>query len=296
MAARLPVAGVGNGRDVFTVIGAWMDWMAVQAFAESTIRSYGDSVLRAGRIARADPRTFTEADVVAVLASYGPNPRGPARGMMLRALKAFYRWATDAGEALADPTRRLRVPREKIGRAPALAPHELEEVLRAAELVDPRARPALTLAYYTGARAGSLCALVPSDIRETDGAWIVHFREAKGGKPYDVPIVAEEAKDAIRDLRRLSGWVPRRGVRRDTLLGVGRGRLEDWTREAGRRAGIGRVYPHLFRHTFATELDCDDRTFAELMNHADASQRRRYARTKDERVLAAAASLDRGKR
>jgi integrase len=290
------LSGDPSTRDVFEIVAAWLDWLAMQAFAVTTIRNYGDALLRAGRIARKDPRIFTEADVIGVLSSYGPNPRGPARGTMLRALKSFYSWATDVevNEVMLDPTRRLKVPREKLQRAPTLSPEDLSRVLRAAERVDPRARPTLTLAYYTGARAGSLVALRPEDLKKmADGSVLVHFREAKGGRAYDVPVVAPEAQEAISELLRLKDFAPLRGRRRDTLIGVGRTRLEDWTREAGRLAGVGRVYPHLFRHTFATELDTDDRTFAELMNHRDASQRRRYARPKDERMLAAVAGLER---
>ena len=225
-----PHAADGSGRDIFQAIGAWLDWLGAQGHSPQTVRSYGDSVLRAGRIVRKDPRRFTEADVISALASYGPNPRGPARGLMLRALRSFYAWGTDldVGEVVMDPARRLKVPRPKLTRAPSLEREQLAAVLKAAESVDPRARPALTLAYYTGARAGSLAALLSSDVRLEQGITVVYFREAKWDRPYSVPLVAPEAIQAIEDLRRLSGWVPKRGIRRDTLIGVGRTRLGEW--------------------------------------------------------------------
>src|SRR5574337_1113890 len=200
---------------------------------------------------------------------------------------------------MLDPTRRLKIPREKLTDAPTLSPPELEAVLAAADLVDPRARPALAFAYYTGGRAGSLCAVRDEDVRaDGDGVTWVHFRETKGDRPYRVPVTCPEGLEAIAELRRLRDYVPLRGRRRDTLIGVGRSRFEQWAKAAGRRAAVSvqgkGVWPHLLRHTFATELaEADDYTFALLMNHRDASQRRRYAGPKDQRTIGAVGGLER---
>lgn len=233
---------------------------------------------------------ITEDDVVAHLA--GQDPHGQMRGMTLRSLKSFFSWAADRGVVPTDPCRKLTVARPKYGEAPSLEPDELERVLQAASKLDPRARPTLELAYATGARLGSLCAVTAADVNLQAG-WI-SFRTAKGDAPYGVPL-GERGKRAVEQLLALADYMPPKvSHRRPTLVGVGPGSVSAWARKAGEAAGV-RAYTHLLRHTFATRIasdpNVDIRTFIELMNHADGSMLRRYAKRSDANLRRAVAGL-----
>lgn len=290
MDARAP------SRCIFQVVNEWTDWLQARELSERTIDAYWRYLLAAGRVAAKDPREFSERDVVEVMSRY--PAKGGGRAMSIRAMRSFFGWASDVdvAEMLENPARRIRVPRSKLGPAPRLSPSELEACWRAAEQIDPRARPTLVLLYFTGARVGSICGVEPGHIRtDRNGGLSISFVVAKGDYPYELPLEAPEAIEAVNTLRGLLDWKPKMAVaRRPTLVGVGEGTVWKWVSEAGRRAGV-RAFPHLIRHTTLSELaadpEVDVRTWIETANHRDGSQMRRYASRTDPRIRSALGRL-----
>ena len=283
-------------RCIFALVGEWCEWLSARGTSERTIDQYWRYLLAAGHHAGKDPREFTERDVVQVVASY-PS-RGGGRAMVIRAMRSFFTWAED-GEMLINPARRITVPRSKLGPAPRLSKEELEAVWSSAEGIDPRARPTLVLLYFTGARIGSICGVQPEHIRrDRQGNLSIYFAIAKGGSPYELPLAAPEAAQAVDQLLELIAYKPKMAVaRRSTLVGVGEGTVWKWVSQAGKRAGV-HAYPHLVRHTFASDLaqdpDVDLRTWVEAMNHRDGSQLRRYAAASEPRLRSSLARLGSG--
>lgn len=231
---------------------------------------------------------LTEDDVVGYLASLPAN--GDMRGAVLRALRCFYRWASERG--VDDPVHRLKVPRRKYGVAPFLEAEDLERLFEAAEKLDPRARPTLELMYATGARLGSIVEVLPGDVDLARR--LIHFRVAKGDRPYSVPL-GERGYRAALNLLELADWKPKMASHRlPTLVGVGRGSVERWVSEAGRMIGV-RAFPHLLRHSFGERI-CNDPNVPTLvaqalLNHADSSLLIRYGHPQQDRMRDAVASL-----
>jgi integrase len=244
----------------------------------------------------ADPRDFSERDVVQVAQSY--PTKGGGRAMSIRAMRSFFEWASDidVAEMLLNPARRITVPRPKLGPAARLSQEELEAVWEAAQDIDRRAQPTLVLLYHTGARVGSMCGVRPEHIRfDRHGEPSIYFAVAKGDFPYELPIASPEAVDALISLIDLYRWKPKMAQsRRDTLVGVGEGTVWKWVSEAGRRAGV-HAFPHLLRHSMLSDMaadpQVDQRTLIEAANWRDGSQIRRYAAPSEPRIRSAFARL-----
>jgi integrase len=118
----------------------------------------------------------------------GQLPRqGSKRGDAIRALRAFFAWAVVEGEVDRDPAAHIPIPRPRTGPAPDLSDDDLRRLLRAAFRREPRRGWAILLCYVTGARVGSLVKVRPSDVHLGPDARI-DLLEAKGGKPYSVPL------------------------------------------------------------------------------------------------------------
>lgn len=271
--------------DTWALLRRWQTYLEVAGRAnENTRRQYRRYMIAFLAEVMTDPREITEDDILEVLARQ--SPQGGMRAQTLKTLHSFYRWAEIHGHA-RNVVRPFPIPRTKYGKAPTLELDELGALFAAAEQIDPRARPTLELLYATGARVGSLCALVASDLYRdrADRPW-VQLRVTKGDRPYELPL-SPLGEKAWKRLEHLSGYCPPRAVRRLTLVGVGPSTVWSWASRAGETAGLD-VWPHLLRHSFATHLaDVDDRTWAALMGHRDASLRRRYAAPRDDRMRAA---------
>jgi integrase/recombinase XerD len=220
----------------------------------------------------------------------GTLPRqGSKRGDAIRALRAFFAWAVLEGEVDRDPAAHVPVPRPKVPPAPDLSDDDLRRLLRAAFRREPRRGWAILLCYVTGARVGSLVKVRPSDVHLGPDARI-DLLEAKGGKPYSVPL----ERAGVIAARHLQGYnesgLPLHpspeGAR---LVGVGAERFRQWVHAAEQEAGLGRVWPHLLRHAASTRVarSSDPETWRRFMNHADLSQWARYVAGTDERVRAA---------
>ena len=152
--------------------------------------------------------------------------------------------------------------------------------IRGDDPVTRRDRAMLELLYSSGLRLAELVGLDPADVDLGDNVVRV---TGKGSKDRLVPI-GSKACDALQD------WKQVRAVLADqdeTALFVGlRGRrisprpVESRVKHWARQAGIPqRVYPHLFRHSFATHLlesSQDLRGVQELLGHADISTTQIY--------------------
>lgn len=198
------------------------------------------------------------------------------------AVSAFYTWLIEIGRAKKNPvasTRPVRVPKK----LPEVL--ELHVVLRLLEAARPgRERVITELLYGSGVRRCELLALRLRDLRlvENDVAL-----EGKGGTQRIQPITDL----AVRAIR---AWLPER---EELLQGAGRGHLEnllvtrqgpmcgqtvvDIVKAVATRAGIdANVYPHLFRHCFATHLlkqGLNLRQVQELLGHARISTTEVYS-------------------
>lgn len=207
----------------------------------------------------------------------GLEAQGRKRGDATRALKSFYSWAT-IEHRQDNPAERLKVPREKLSRAPKLDGAHERALLRAAFRRDPRWGWSILLALNTGARVGSLSRVTLADVDLEQGT--MHFAVAKGAKPYTVPLNPPAATAA----HRLMHLARERGD--DRLLGVGPDRFRQWVHEAQRLAGLPRMWPHLLRHEFSNRVAAngDPEAWRQLMNHSDLSQWARYVYADEQRM------------
>jgi integrase len=288
--AEAATAGAG----IFVLLARWQRFLDVSGRCNPRTRKtyrrivtnffadlYADDTWEGPR----DPLAITEDDAVAYI--YGwTAAKGEMRGQTLRALRSFYAFCEDREEIHRSPFRHLKPGRPKYEDAPFLTPAELRELLRAAELVDPRARWAIQLQYATGARVGAIVALQWSDIR----GGRIRILDEKADESRGLPLEGLAA-EAVSHLRELATYQPTRGRRRDTPIGVGYERYRQWLKEAGERAGVD-VFTHLLRHTRATDLArmrTDDRTMMTVFGWKDPRMIKKYAAPYDPHIREAMA-------
>lgn len=212
----------------------------------------------------------------------GLPANGSKRGDVLRAVKAFYRFALGDGLVERDPSSAMPVPRAKAGPVPDLPEDQARRLLRAAFRRERRRGWAMLLVLHTGARVASLAALRPSDVDVA--ARLVYFAVAKGNRPYTLPL----NRPAYVAAMHLIAIAETAG--KETLIGVGPAMFRQWVHAAEQTAGLPRVWPHLLRHAFSRKvarkavrsgnLDAWRRS----MNHADLSQFPRYNPAPDDAV------------
>jgi integrase len=263
--------------DIFEVLGRWADWLEVTGTSLPTIAEYGNYILRAGRMIRKDPRWFSPDDVVTVLKGYGKH--GPAKGQMVLALRSFYRFA-EGRELCGNPMADMKIRPAPEKEAAALTVEQLRALFRAAFRRDPRRGWTLILLYATGARIGSLVAVTAEDVTP----YSITFRTMKGHRPpHEVPL-GHLGRIAVLQLLALPPGP------RPTLVGIGKGTIWAWVRQAATDADVsvdGRLaWPHLLRHSAGTigyEATKDPLGVAEFLGHKDLRQIRRYVGRTDER-------------
>jgi integrase/recombinase XerC len=210
----------------------------------------------------------------------GLNPRSIQR--RLSGIRSFMKYLILEGQLKQNPATEISAPQ-----TPRSLPNTLDVDKMAALLeikgndtVTIRDRAILELLYSSGLRLSELVELDPADVNLDDAVVRVI---GKGEKTRLVP-VGRKALAAIKD------WIQHRSElakQEETALFVGvRGRrishrsIQTRVCYWAAKAGIPqRVYPHLFRHSFAThmlESSQDLRAVQELMGHAAISTTQIY--------------------
>jgi len=229
--------------------------------ADSTVVTYRKAVEQLDAFLGAEGRArsvtdVTRRDVEAFLAHLRDRGFRPATiANRFRSIQQFARWLADEGEIQTSFTMGLKPPAIPEEPPPVLTPSDLSALLRSTEgtdLPERRDRAILSLLMDTGMRVSELVGLRLDDLSVREGYAVVL---GKGRRPRTVVFDRKAAADVDRYLRKRpehsaaettdAVWLGERGPL--TVNGV-----EQMIRRRARQAGLeGRVYPHLFRHTFA---------------------------------------------
>ena len=203
----------------------------------------------------------------------GLNPRSVQR--RLSATRGFFNYLAREGAATSNPALDVRAPKAAKRLPGTLDVDQLNHLLDipGTDALAVRDRAIMELFYSSGLR---LAELVGLDLLHLDLADRTVRVLGKGSKTRILP-VGRKACEALR------AWLRERGgvAKPDAMaVFVGRNgerlqaraiqlRIAGWARRKGLPA---RVYPHLFRHSFATHLlesSKDLRGVQELLGHAD---------------------------
>jgi integrase/recombinase XerC len=210
----------------------------------------------------------------------GLGPRSVQR--RLSAVRGFFGYLVREGVADSNPGVDIRAPKAPRRLPGTLDVDQINQLLEIPgdDVLAVRDRAIMELFYSSGLRLAELVGLGLTDVDLADRTVRVL---GKGSKTRILP-VGRKACEAIR------AWLRERvalaGVE-ETALFVGRNgtrlkpraiqlRIAQWARRKGLPS---RVYPHLFRHSFATHLlesSKDLRGVQELLGHADISTTQVY--------------------
>lgn len=205
----------------------------------------------------------TRAEVEAFLAAASLGPRSQLS--YLAVLRAFYRWAVDAEQLAADPTRSVRPPR--VGRR-LPRPIPVGDLTLALSEASPVVRCWLTLGAYAGLRCQEMAGLDRDDVLEEVPA--IRVRAGKGGKERYVPMhpVVAEALRCLPMPSRGPLFTRPRSLTRYPPYAISH-ELNDYLHGLGIASTA-----HSLRHRFGTDVYAathDLRVTQELLGHENPS-------------------------
>ena len=225
-------------------------WLAARGRNEDTIELYVGNLKKCA----ADPKGLTHRLVGKALS---PNSRRTNKA----ALAAWARFSKDS--ELRDLLDEIRLPPAR--RVTAKVPHDLAEwktfvghlrtcPLRRRDLsVDDEAmRQVLLIVAIRGLRVGDVMRIRRADVHKALDSGVLSY-VGKGAKRHEIS--AAPIRDQLEALSKVGKW-----DRMSDLISTGKSR-RCAHRKVGRqlaavakKAGIKGVYPHRFRHTFATQF------------------------------------------
>lgn len=246
------------------------------------------------------PAALTPADIDRFLAFLLAGSRSRSTVVSYRtSLRVFCRWLAATGRVLTDPTVDLDpLPSSETEELPPdpLSVAEVTTLLAAiptGTITGLRNRAQTELLYGCGLR---LTESVDLDLGDVDFAQAsVSIRHGKGGSSRILPLMPGVAV-ALRDYLALRRTLLRGPDRGAFFLGEDGQRLRitayrQWLHRFARKV-LGeerRIFPHLFRHSFAVHLllgGADIRHVQELLGHADLDTTRIYLRLLPEELRA----------
>ena len=226
---------------------------------------------------------------IGTLSELGMNPSSIAR--TLSSIRGLHKFALSEEESSTDPTENLSPPRRRQKLPDVLSRDEVARIIEAPDVSSPggnpygvRDRAILETLYATGLRVSELRELAISRLLfDLDLVRII----GKGNKERIVPIGKRAQKwIEIYRTKSRSRLIPRGEQGGDVLFLNSRGgplsRNALWKicRKYAAEAGVERdVYPHIFRHSFATHLlegGADLRAVQEMLGHEDLTTTQIY--------------------
>ena len=224
----------------------------------------------------------------------GRSPKSVARAVAC--FRGFYRFLVVAGHLPNNPADDLRAPRAWKTLPKFLSVEEVDKLLEAPDVSEPRGlrdRALIEVLYATGLRVSELVNLKPQDLNLESGYLTT---TGKGRKQRLVPLGDEAASWVARYVKESRPALLKKRASPRLFVnargGTGLTRVGFWKilTAYGRQAGIGTsLSPHVLRHSFATHLldrGADLRAIQMMLGHADLSTTQIYTHILDARLRA----------
>lgn len=171
-----------------------------------------------------------------------------------RALAKFWRWAVEEDEVAASPMARMKPPAIPETPVPIIGPDEFRALLRTAEGKDFTARrdtAILLFLYDTGARRSEVAGMTTEDVKLRERLAFVTGSKSKNVRAVRFgtkTAVALDRYERVRRSHRFAGqpafWLGQDGPLTPGAIG-------QVVAKRAKAAGLGRIHPHQFRHSFA---------------------------------------------
>ncbi len=248
--------------------------------SDGTLKRYQELLLDFCRWLNKDIKTVTDADVLAYLAFCGG--RGASNRTLdgkRRVLTSFFSYMHDTGKIPKNPMKSVDPIKYKAEVRKPLNDIELERVRNACQT--PREKAIFEVLYSTGCRVSEIVGLNWTDIDQQNRSAVV---TGKGNQERFVffnakSLLAIERYMDTRDDCNEALFVSER----DPHDRLKKSAIEKIIRSIGERSGIGRrLFPHLLRHTFATDMLEHGAKIDEvstLLGHKKLETTRIYAKT-----------------
>ena len=174
-----------------------------------------------------------------------------------RALAVFWKWALEEDEIERSPMERMKAPRVPDKPVPIVSDSQIRKLLKtadASDFVSRRDRAIMLLFYDTGMRLGELVGLRVGDV-DYKAAACTAYVTGKAGHQRVVRFGRDTAMALARYVKMRNGH---RYADMDALwLGqdgpIGPSAVENMIAKRCVRAGLPRLHPHQWRHSFAHE-------------------------------------------
>ena len=271
--------------DLDVQIQRFLDHLAARRSAQ-TVRAYGNDLAQLSVFAGDDPKV--DADLLkAYLRKYGVSPVTRAR--KLSALRTFFRFLVDQGEAELDPTEWLEAPIRRKRLPKALS------ALQTSDLIDQEAptksplrdRALLELMYGAGLRASETVGVDLQDLNLRDNSLRVRGKGNKErialfGKACQEALEAYVREERIEPVKDRPLFTNPHGGRLTTR--TVQNVVKRWARQVGLPPDVS---PHTLRHSFATHLldgGADLKTVQQLLGHESLATTQIYTHVSIERL------------
>lgn len=237
----------------------------LDGLSEKSLDSYCRALYKFSSVMQKDLENVTSMDIRMYLAMYSKTGvKSASIATLISILKSFFSWLENEEYILKSPMRKIKnVKTDKYIRK-ALTSVELEMLRDAAQ--DPRDKAMVEFFYSTACRLDEVIKLNKSDIDWNTGKVIVL---GKGKKERHVFLNAKakvylwkylNTRDDVNEALFVSERYPHERL--------GRRSYQKVFADLGEKAGISkRVYPHLIRHTTATNMLQNGASLAEVQKY-----------------------------